>query len=451
MRLTILQVMTSFIFTAFLTCFIAAIDLFCSMCESCSGYLRRVHSVGNPSRRDIEHLLRGYTKSTSQPLLSETKHRHPLAKLELVLCRLPSSLSSAAVKILCPMVWIFSHTHPRVRHFSKLSLDLLCDIQVMTATAILISGFNQLETMSYYHQQFVLNYWFLSLSSFWAARAGALDPSSADEGSSSNTVRGNSEVTEQILGASRGQDQSLVLSTPSESPAQIKTAHHVTTRKCQDESSHGSQWHYWSRTILIFCCLVLSTAYQLIVILSQRHNWNPVKEGKCFIQHDKSKWEVQFLWLAGTIIYASYLGFVGITGLLTGNVKFLKGLSSEAKKREATFLESFKGARRTLCERLLSYKPLYVLVYLCFAIFLMLYDVMAIFFDILAWGNSKSPLVVAFYFGFASWNTYSIIDMKISNVGLVEEDEREWGFGQVLAVGVLGLVFMGIGDAWKGE
>jgi hypothetical protein len=305
--------------------------------------------------------------------------------------------------------------------------------------------------MTYYHQQFVLNYWFLSLSSFWAARAGALGSSLADENNSVDTQEGVSGVIVKDQGASQGQDQNILLNTCSESLAQAKDAQNVTSQKSQDESDHGSQWHYWTRTALIFCSLVLSAAYQLIVIPGQRRNWNPVKEGKCFIAHDEAKWEAQFLWLAGTIIYASYLGFVGITGLMTGDVAFLQDLSSRAKKGEAELLKSFKKTRNRFYERSLPYKPLNVVVYLGFAMILMLYDILAIFFDILAWGNSKSPLVVAFYFGFASWNAYAIIDLKRSNVGLVEEDEKEWGFGQVLAVAVLGLVFMGIGDAWKGQ
>ena len=50
-------------------------------------------------------------------------------------------------------------------------LDVLCDLQVITGTAILSAGLTQLRSMTFYHQEFVLSYWWLTLNSFWAARA----------------------------------------------------------------------------------------------------------------------------------------------------------------------------------------------------------------------------------------------------------------------------------------
>jgi hypothetical protein len=99
---------------------------------------------------------------------------------------------------------------PRVRYFAKASLDILCDIQVVTGTAILIAGFVQINTMTFYHQQFVINYWFLTLNSFWAAR--------------------NSN-----LGQSEDKDN----------------------------------WHYWTRNAAILCTDVLSAAFQVIIVPQQ--------------------------------------------------------------------------------------------------------------------------------------------------------------------------------------
>jgi hypothetical protein len=40
----------------------------------------------------------------------------------------------------------------------KNALDILCDIQVVTGTAIMIAGIVQKESLTFYHQQIVINY-----------------------------------------------------------------------------------------------------------------------------------------------------------------------------------------------------------------------------------------------------------------------------------------------------
>jgi len=58
--------------------------------------------------------------------------------------------------------------------------------------------------------------------------------------------------------------------------------------------------------------------------------------------------------------------------------------------------------------------------------------------------------MVMAYFGFAAWSTYDIIDLKLSNAYLVQ-DESAWGFGQVLPVVLLGLIVLNMLDAAKGS
>jgi hypothetical protein len=53
-------------------------------------------------------------------------------------------------------------------------------------------------------------------------------------------------------------------------------------------------------------------------------------------------------------------------------------------------------------------------------------------------------------FGFAAWNTYDLIDYKLSNADLAT-NESDWGFGQVLPVDLLGLILLQILDAIQGE
>lgn len=80
---------------------------------------------------------------------------HPVARLERILHKLAGSWGPNLESIL---LYLFRKDHPRMKLFAKLSIDILCDIQVVTGTAIMISGLVRLQVMSFYHQQFVLNY-----------------------------------------------------------------------------------------------------------------------------------------------------------------------------------------------------------------------------------------------------------------------------------------------------
>lgn len=64
-------------------------------------------------------------------------------------------------------------------------------------------------------------------------------------------------------------------------------------------------------------------------------------------------------------------------------------------------------------------------------------------------GDSESLLVILLLFGFLGWNTYDIIDAKVSNRHLVT-NETTWGFGQVLPVIMLILVVLNIFDVVQG-
>lgn len=59
-----------------------------------------------------------------------------------------------------------------VQFVSKRVLDSLCDLQIITSTAILIAGLSQYPDITFYHEQLVISYWSLTLNSFWAAKAG---------------------------------------------------------------------------------------------------------------------------------------------------------------------------------------------------------------------------------------------------------------------------------------
>ncbi|QDS72477.1 hypothetical protein FKW77_009915 [Venturia effusa] len=70
------------------------------------------------------------------------------------------------------------HTRPRIQLLMvtiKGFLGPLCDFQAFTGTAIIIAGFSQWQTISFYHESLVVTYWWLTLNSFFAGRMNYMD------------------------------------------------------------------------------------------------------------------------------------------------------------------------------------------------------------------------------------------------------------------------------------
>jgi hypothetical protein len=53
---------------------------------------------------------------------------------------------------------LFEKRYPKTRKAAQTSLDVLCDVQLVTGTAIMIAGIVQMDALTFYHQQFVLSY-----------------------------------------------------------------------------------------------------------------------------------------------------------------------------------------------------------------------------------------------------------------------------------------------------
>ena len=167
----------------------------------------------------------------------------------------------------------------------KNTLDILCDVQVVTGTAIMIAGSVQKESLTFYHQQIVINYWFLTLNSFWLARA-------------------------------------VIIS----------------------ESGEEDAWH-WTRLVVIFTTSVLSIYYQLATIPRQNDQWDSYNSGYCFISHDRSGYYQVYLWLAGLILFAAYTFFELLAGFMAILSSLVAGTTSQNPNlmdRFSKFMDRFE-------------------------------------------------------------------------------------------------------------
>ena len=64
-------------------------------------------------------------------------------------------------------------------------------------------------------------------------------------------------------------------------------------------------------------------------------------------------------------------------------------------------------------------------------------------------GRGFQAVEVVFYIGFTAWNTFDLIDLKISNSALLTSSESSWGFGQVLPLALLLMLVFNLFDAAK--
>ncbi|KAK2781521.1 hypothetical protein FQN53_000537 [Emmonsiellopsis sp. PD_33] len=135
----------------------------------------------------------------------------------------------------------------RLIETAKSMRNQLCDLQVVTGTAIVIAGFTQLHKLSLYHQRFVFEYWWLTLNSFWAARAQYIN-----------------------LGMHTG----------------------------------FPGWHVVIRQTAILICISISVAFQAIVLIREENQWDEEKSGYCYLSHDTSSTGSDWLWVAGAALYA---------------------------------------------------------------------------------------------------------------------------------------------------
>ena len=304
-----------------------------------------------------------------------------------------------------------------MQRFARLTLDNLCSLQLMIGIAVLVAAVVQINTMSFYHQQIVMNYWFLNLNSFWAARAGDLN-----------------------------------------------------------QSEDKSDWRHLTRTGLLLCTSVLSIYYQIVVIPRRLLHWNPVRSGYCFLYHDRSGWIQSFLWIGALIIYSTYLGAVLVSGL--GSENWLERVSNKFQTTERAYRKRYVARKQAILRgypspptaesdpsspprptRSFSNTSIQsrfesttqFTLRILFNIPLILWYLFRQFLALIAWGDPKSVPLVLGYFGFAAWSTYSIIDLKTSNRRLLKDSELSWNFGQILPVVLLGLIVLNVLDAVKGR
>lgn len=287
-------------------------------------------------------------------------------------------------------------------------LDALCDLQVITGTGIVVAGLANIRTISLYHSAFIADYWWLCLSSFWAGRP------------------------------------SYVLEDTAPGPLRVRL-----------------------RRWTVLASVALASVFQGIVYHREDVEWNETDGKRCYVSHDKAADDVRWFWLAGVVLYGISLTFT-LSRRLIGYVRASSDLQERAlqvlwrrvanaferrniSKSYATHPSSKAGKQKP------TFGVLFYVQWFSAAISFLIFFIIVQFLAIFSYGTGLYALEAAVYTGFAAWNTYDILDRKISNRILLvppQADgdlEMSWGFGQVLPLLlILALVYQAV-DIFRGE
>ncbi|KAI9770663.1 MAG: hypothetical protein M1839_003084 [Geoglossum umbratile] len=296
-------------------------------------------------------------------------------------------------------------TLDRLERFTKKLLNSLCDLQLVTGMAIVIAGLVQMPEISYYHEQFVINYWNLTLSSFWAARGGY----TADDYHSGDSNGKASAKSLRVL---------------------IRMA------------------------TIVFSC-VLSVIFQGLALAREGRHWDFLQRDRCYLLGDTSGAGQARFWIVGVSVYA-FVVLLCFIPTVENRIKRASGQQrdvyddSKRWKKERWKKERWDSFGSALVKVKLEI-IIELIIWVLFALLRIFLWLLIQFMSIWSYGKGFYAFEVLFYIAVTGWNMGDIISLKVMNEHLLEGSEKKWGFGQVLPTALLGVVIFNTIDAFRGE
>ena len=356
-----LGIISSFLLVAWITILVATVPAFYDFLEFLSD-----------AREFDWHLRKAIQRKTSTP----TNHLRRTAQLRRMLN-------------LDRMAWL--------RTTATDLLNSLCDLQIVTGLAIVIAGLAQIRTITFYHESMAMNYWWLTLNSFWAARVEYMEDNN------------------------------------------IKYKGRATVRK-----------------IGVLVSVVLGIAFQCIVNVRESREWFFLLPGHCYLTHDHSS---TWPWVVGASVYAValFLTLVPVTrpwveeylmAVRNAQSKLVDQWKNSFSALQSDTFQSIPGANRSSMRAILLV-TFRIAHFTALSFFVVLYWLFLQFLSAWSYGDGFYPLLILVYIGFAAWQTFDILDLKLSNRSLVSGKETSWGFGQVLPMVLLLTVMYNAIDAFE--
>ncbi len=299
-------------------------------------------------------------------------------------------------------------TSPRLVHLSLAAESLLgplCDLQVITGGAILVAGFSQYYTITFYHRELVVAYWWLTWNSFWSSRS----------------------------------------------------AYMYNALDTLDSS--WSKWRVYARRMLVTISVALGIIYLSLSIQLETSTWNTRDPKRCYNYsdptYDNKYNSLAWFWIAGLGLYefTLVLSFVDTearfaTAYNKGFQTFVKMLHHSAANHYANIPDISPKLSQfgALISRLQCYCTS-VLLWLLFIFFWLLRQLMSVW----TYGHDRTVFFCVFSCLVGGWNTFDVFMLKIMNARLVDAGEKYMGYGQILPVFILLQIPLFVLDIWKGE
>lgn len=278
-------------------------------------------------------------------------------------------------------------------------LGSLCDLQIVTGLAIVIAGLAQIPAITFYHESLAMSYWWLTLNSFWAARVDYMDENS-------NKYAGRATI----------------------------------------------------RRIGVLVSVVLGMAFQCIINVRENREWFFLRSGYCYLYHNNSS---SWPWVVGTSIYAVSLSLSIVPATRPWVDSYRSMLRCMQERLIKRWNKSSIALQKSYSHPVNGYDLSFVRTFLCIAyrmtifgsisLCLALFWLLRQFFAAWSSGGGFYPLLIFVYFAFGAWNTYDILDLKLSNRSLIDGQESGWGFGQILPMVLLLTIGFNAVDAFRGK
>ena len=269
---------------------------------------------------------------------------------------------------------------------SKTLLIPLCTVQIFAGIIWVIWAFRNWSKLTYYHEQFVVNFWWLTLTSVWIAR---LDLVSRD-----STFDAKSNV----------QRFTLIVS------------------------------------------VILASVLQILVAQREHNDWDPFTHGHCYLTRDgdDSGGDLgqNIFWAVGTIVYGLALL---LTFLPFSRNKWDRWMSSPLDRNMVKVGLNFRNAVASLrlrhsqrkhhvfFQRVLAYGTSAVQVFVYGTAWLLGWCLVQ-FMSIWGAGNGSVVVETGAYIIFVANSMYSIVAMKIDNTTMMVGHENADTLGPVVLV-----------------
>lgn len=287
--------------------------------------------------------------------------------------------------------------------FCRRLLYPLCDIQIITGTAMVITGLATYSKITFYSEQFVVNYWWLTLNSLWVSRVDYTTSNQAYAG-----------------------------------------------------------LRYDLRRLAILASVLMSTIFQGLVAVRESRDWDPTVRGHCYVSTGLggNDYGQNLFWLTGTALY----GLILLVTLTTGcrnwlDARVMSRLEPSLVTMSGWVVDSYANiyayvasqdrlhhsrARRVVTVTVMAMKTgSYALAWLTWWFLVQ-------FLSIWSSGNGSFVVELVVYSVFAGFATWWIIYLRVQNSTLAQGSQDRWTFAQALPIVLIILATFYAADVWKG-